>query len=336
MATEIQIGPIETSAPSATAILESMTSEERATWDKTGEIPVRPQGESTTSATPATVAKSGPEETPVEVESESKTDKGTQETEKEKPASRGDKRILELLGKNKALEAELEELRKPKVEVKAEVKPESAPGKPSSPVVIPDALKAKIKAVVEQADQFETYEDMISALIVETVQMIGPDVVESKLKQKEEAQQAAKAQEKISEKWMKSVKDAAGKHTDYEAAVDSPEMAKLIPVGSMLNSLLVDSELGGEILYHLATHKDEIKRISVLPPIAQAREVFKLETTLSGSPVQTETEEAPPPPRSLGSGEILPANAVTAALQAKDAGAYMKAANEEDKKRLKK
>ena len=148
--------------------------------------------------------------------------------------------------------------------------------------------------------------------------------------------QVSEAQEKISEKWMKSVKDAAGKYTDYEAAVDSPEMAKLIPVGSMLNSLLVDSELGGEILYHLATHKDEIKRISVLPPIAQAREVFKLETTLSGSPVQTETEEVPPPPRSLGSGEILPANAVTAALQAKDAGAYMKAANEEDKKRLKK
>lgn len=171
---------------------------------------------------------------------------------------------------------------------------------------------------------------MVSALAVEVMQTMGPELVKQVLKQEEEGRQAAKAQEKVNEKWMKSVNEAAGKHTDYESAVDSPEMAKLIPVGSTLNSLIVDSELGGEILYHLATHKDEIKRISDLAPIAQAREIFKLEITLSGSPAKEEVEEVPPPPKTLGPGEVASLNAEDAAAQRKDAGAYIKAANERE------
>lgn len=333
------VTPVDTAMQSSgTEVLESMSPEQRAEYNKTGEIPVRPQGKSAAPAPPATVAKSEPEETPAEAKPESEPGKTVQETEKEKPASRGDKRILELLGKNKELLAELEELRRPKVEVKAEAKPESAPGKPSSPVVIPDALKAKIAALVGKADQFETYEDMVSALAVEVMQTMGPDLVKQVLKQEEEGRQTAKAQEKVNEKWMKSVNEAAGKHTDYESAVDSPEMAKLIPVGSTLNSLIVDSELGGEILYHLATHKEEINRISALAPIAQAREIFKLETTLSGSPAQEEIEEVPAPPRILGTGSTLPPNAVVKALKDgdKDPTAFTRfraAANEEDLKR---
>ena len=104
---------------------------------------------------------------------------------------------------------------------------------------------------------------------------------------------------------------------------------------------LVESELGGEILYYLATHKDEIKRISELGPIAQAREIFKLETTLSGSPAALETEEVPPPPRTLGAGATLPPDAAAKALKDgdKDPNAftrYRAAANEEELKRLRK
>ena len=342
MATAAVVVPVNTAMQSSgTGILESMNPEERAAYNKTGEIPARPQGESATSAPPATVAKSEPEETPAETKPESEPGKLVQELEKEKPASRGDKRILELLGKNKALEAELEVLRKPKVEVKAETKPESAPGKPSSPVVISDALKAKITALVGTADQFETYEDMVAALGVEIVQSMVPDLVKQVLKQEEETRQTTKAQEKLEEEWLKSCRVAKAKHVDWEPVSDTPEMARLIPNPSPLNTFLVESELGAEILYYLATHKDEIKRISALPPLAQHRAIITLETTLSGSPAPVETEEVPPPPRTLGAGPTLPPDAAAKALKDgdKDPNAftrYRAAANEEELKKLRK
>lgn len=332
-----EVAVVETVQPSGTEILESMTDAERKDWQATGEIPVRPKEVPATSVTPASEAKSEPVEIPAETKPESEPGKAAQEVEREKPTNRGDRRILELLGKNKELQAELEEFRRAKVEVKAEVKPESVLGEPSS------ALKTKIAEIVGKADQFETYEDMIAVIVAESIRTMTPDMVRDilvesapetirkVLKVEAEARETAKVQEKVTAAWMKSVKTAAGKHADYESVVDAPEMTKLIPIGSILNSILVDSELGGEILYHLANHKDEIKRISALPPIAQAREIFKLETTLSGSPAPSETE-VPPPPKVLGAGEITNADAETAARERKDAGAYIKAANEREAK----
>jgi len=327
MAPEVQT--VESVATSGTDILESMTGDERKDWQATGKVPERPKEVPATSAPPALVAKPEPDKETAETKPASEPGKAAQEPEREKSASRGDRRILELLGKNKELQAEIEELRRPKAEVKAEAKPEPAPGKPASPVVISDALKAKIVALVGNASEFETYEDLVAALGVEIVQTMVPDLVKQALTQQEEARQVEKVQQKVTEGWMKSVNEAAGKHSDYEVVVDSPEMAKLIPIGSSLNSIIVDSELGGEILYHLGNHKDELKRISELPLIAQFREIFKLENSLSGSPAPTETE-VPPPLKTLGAGEITTSNAVDAALQRKDAGAYIKAENERE------
>lgn len=136
----------ETAASSATEVLEQMTAEERKSWQETGNVPVRPKEAPATSAAPASEAKSEPEKQPAETQPESEPGKVAQETEGDKvldPLSRGDRRILQLLAERKALRAEIEGLRHPKAEVKAEPKPESAPGKPSTPVVIPEALKAK-------------------------------------------------------------------------------------------------------------------------------------------------------------------------------------------------
>ena len=341
MAPEVQT---ETAPQSATAILESMTPEQRQDWQVTGKTPEAPKVDtSAASEPPAIVAKSEPGK-PAEAAPAPDTGKAVQEPEKGKTedhVSRGDKRILQLLAERKALQAENEELRRPKEQVPADPKAESAPAKPSTPATVPESLKAKIAAVVEKADEFETYEDMVAAITAESIRAMTPEMIlavlkeegpkafKEFLKQETEAKEANKAREKVTTAWMKSVNEAAARHDDYQKVVDSPAMAELIPLQSALNSIIVDSEMGGEILYHLATHHDEIRRISALGPIAQAREIFKLETTLSGTPAQ-ETTEVPPPPKTIGTGETVPSDAETAARDSKDAGAYIKAANERE------
>jgi uncharacterized membrane protein len=335
MADEVQVEVVET--PKATEVLDSMNSDERKNWELTGKYPEKPKSEAkAASATPASEAKSEPETAKTEADSEPA--KPAQEQEKGKHQehyNRTERRIFELLGKNKALQAQIEELkRSSEVKPKAETTAGSAPAKPTTIAKIPEGLKAKIDALIENADQFERYEDLIAAIVLETHQSIGPETVKAILKQEAEAQEAAKVQEKVTNSWMKSVNVAAKKHADYGSVVDTPEMSELIPVGSPLNAILIDSEHGGEILYYLATHQDDIERINGLSPINQAREVFKIEQSLSTtSPVPTKTA-APEPPRTLGAGETVSSDPLDEALRNKDVGAYMRIANEQEAKRL--
>src|SRR4029434_2460073 len=44
---------------------------------------------------------------------------------------------------------------------------------------------------------------------------------------------------------------------------------------------IVESELGPQLLYHLATHTDEAERIAELPELRQIAELGKLETQLT-------------------------------------------------------
>ncbi|MFA5265688.1 MAG: hypothetical protein WC378_17855 [Opitutaceae bacterium] len=322
--------------PKATEVLESMTSDERHDWQLTGKVPARPKtGESSTPAAPADKEKSEPEKQ-AETASAPDTDKPAQEPDKGKQIehlSRSDRRVSELLAERRALRDKLEELKREKATPKAVEQADSAPAHASLPT-IPATLKAKIDALIENADKFERYEDLIAAIVLETQQSVGPDTVKAILKQEAEAQQKAKAQEKIADSWMQSVKAAAGKHADYQSVVDTPEMAELIPVNSPLNALLIDSEMGGEVLYYLGQHQDEIVRLQGLAPIAQAREVFKIEQALSEKSPAPPVNRAPEPPTVLGTGETASADAVSEALKNKDFKAYEKAANEKDKKRF--
>ena len=336
MAIEVQTQSDTELQSSGTEVLESMTPAERTAWNKTGELPAKPKvGEST--APPATEAKSEPAEKSVEPAPAPDTGKTAQDAEKgkgEDHVSRADKRILQLLAERKALRAENEELKRPKAAAPVEKEPEPTTGKPSAPFKIPDALKAKIASLTGNADQFETYEDMVAALGMEVVNAMVPEMVKQVLKQEAEAREAAKEQEKVTKAWMKTVDAAVEKHPDFGKVVDTPRMTELIPGDSTLNAIIVDSEMGGEILYHLASHQDEAERIAALGPLAQAREIFRLEASLRGSSAPVSTE-VPPPPKIVGTGETTPLDPVAKALKdgATDQNAfrrYVSVANHED------
>ena len=65
---------------------------------------------------------------------------------------------------------------------------------------------------------------------------------------------------------------------------------------------MLESEHGAEILYHLAKHPAELKRIAALSPVSAVREVGKLEAALAkpsapenGTPKITGAPKPPPP-----------------------------------------
>jgi hypothetical protein len=79
----------------------------------------------------------------------------------------------------------------------------------------------------------------------------------------------------------------------------------------------MESEQGAELLYHLQTHPDEIRRLAALPAVHQLRELARLEDKLVPAPAKTITD-APAPPRTLGSKSTIASDEEAAALKAND------------------
>lgn len=115
--------------------------------------------------------------------------------------------------------------------------------------------------------------------------------------------------------WEARQDEARSKYDDYDQKVTvgaangdwpcSPEMAEVIKT----------SDAGGDIAYHLASNPAEAQRIAQLSPLAQARELGRIEAGFS-APVkaQAKTTNAPKPAtaqaRGAG-GEFAPNSATT-------------------------
>jgi hypothetical protein len=87
--------------------------------------------------------------------------------------------------------------------------------------------------------------------------------------------------------WEASQEQARSKFADYDAKVI--DGAHNWPCTQEMAEAIRTSDAGGELAYHLASHPDEARRITALPPIAQVRELGRIEARL-------ETPKAPPKP----------------------------------------
>src|SRR4051794_179259 len=109
--------------------------------------------------------------------------------------------------------------------------------------------------------------------------------------QKRQVQQAEQAKR---EAWQSRVKAVAASKADFDVVALDP----YLPVSPVMGDAIVDAENGPEILYHLGSHPDEAARISKLSPIAQIREIGKLELAIAkqneASSAAVIDEEAPP------------------------------------------
>lgn len=334
MASDVKL----TADSSPTQILKSMTPAQHKAWRETGATPEiaeevkenktetaesSPAANTVVSEEPAKAAETSAESVPAKHEPSSKPSKGAEG------------RIKELLADNKRLTAELDSARKTPVVAPAKIEEVAKPRRNDV-----DEKTGLAKYATDEAFD-EAYETYISAKVTKDVE-----------KRHAKAQEDARISEQnriLQQKWQNSLKIAIERHPDFakvceiddKGAFQNAELKKIKTNGT-LDAFCLDSEIGGQILYHLASHPGEVARIDALSPFAAARELTKLEDRLSGEafsqPAKKEEKPegskrvtgAPAPAASVGGRATAPADEAEAAIQAGDFRRYKKAADEED------
>lgn len=108
-----------------------------------------------------------------------------------------------------------------------------------------------------------------------------------------ETEQAKRAQEQARAKmvsdWQARQSAFKAVTPDYEGVVAASDVA----VSDDLRDAILESDVGPQLLYHLALHPEEGKRIAALNARSALRELGKLEASLAKSEVKTETKPAP-------------------------------------------
>lgn len=126
-------------------------------------------------------------------------------------------------------------------------------------------------------------------------------MVEAEVQRREAARQA----ETVEAEWNKRQADAAAKHDDYfDVVVEGAERGKWVCSETMADAIKT-SETGPDVAYHLAKNPAEARRIAALPPIAQVRELGRLEAKLTLTPqatARTATAAPEPTPQVRGVG----------------------------------
>lgn len=96
------------------------------------------------------------------------------------------------------------------------------------------------------------------------------------------------------------VADVAEKYPDYAEKVTASAQRGDWPCSQELAIGIMDSPVGPDVAYHLASNIDEAKRINALSTIDQARELGRLEAKFMNEPKEKTPEvkppKAPPPP----------------------------------------
>jgi len=157
------------------------------------------------------------------------------------------------------------------------------------------------------------------------------------------------------QRWQNSLKLAVERHADFAKVLeaDAKNMfqnaeIKAIKTNGVLDAFCLDSEIGAEILYYLASHKGEVARIEAMNAFAAARELTRLEDKLlvetaddttvkeEGSSTEKKVSAAPAPASSIGGKATAPADEAEAALKAGDFRRYKKAADAEEHAKRKK
>lgn len=231
-----------------------------------------------------------------------------------------DRRWKELSEKAGNLQRENEELKRKLAPPPAAVeKPASQPAVQAEPEPKIDDQGADGKP------KYKTLEEFLSAVRKYDREQILKEVDGRTTKAQQERQQADQKQV-IAKVWGDRVGKAREKHTDFDAVALNPDLP--IKEGSVADAFILDSEHGTEVLYHLGKNPGELERISKLNPLAQARELFKIEQTFAAPPAPArKPTRAPAPPHEVAGAGTVPPDETEQALEDDDFEAFKEAEN---------
>jgi len=139
-------------------------------------------------------------------------------------------------------------------------------------------------------DQFQDYESYIEA--------VTDWKVEQKFKgiqAQNEQERQRQAQTQHEQRLASNIAKTASKYEDFEEVVSNEDL----PITFAMRDAIGESDIGGDIAYHLGTNIHEAGRIARPSPIAQVRAILGLESKLKAP--KKATTDAPEPITPSGS-----------------------------------
>jgi len=193
-------------------------------------------------------------------------DQGGEEKPQEKPKRSARERINELTKRAHEAEREAQRWR------------EAAERKTADPSEKPNP------------DKFGSYDEYVEAL---ADWKADQRVAESFKRRDAERSQAAEARaaEAKAQAWAERQSEFREATPDYDAVVGK----SAVQIAPHVVDTLLDSESGPELAYHLAKRPETVKRINALSPLSAARELGRIEATLSNPPQIKPASKAPAP-----------------------------------------
>ena len=141
------------------------------------------------------------------------------------------------------------------------------------------ALEVPKAPAVQSADQFETTEAYAEALALQKAEELVAK------------RDAAKHQSQVLESYHEKEEEARGKYDDFEQVAYNPKLT----ITGVMAETIQSSDVGPEIAYYLGSNPKDADRISKLSPLAQAKEIGKIEAKLASDPPVRRTTSAPAP-----------------------------------------
>jgi len=232
-----------------------------------------------------------------EQEPEQKEPKAEEEAKEQKPEKQKDKlnkRFDKVTQRAKDAEAKAVDLENRLKEYEARVNPQQQ--QEQTPVKVEGK---------PQASQFNDAFEYAEALAEWSA--------ENALKQRdaeEAGRKAQKAADKVLESWNKKIAKAKADLPDFDAMVQS----STVVVSDEIRDSILESDVGAQLLYFLASDEDFAKRLTEMPMVKALREIGKLEAKFEAKEVKTPKAEkqkeevsrstAPSPIRPLTGGKV--------------------------------
>lgn len=193
---------------------------------------------------------------------------------------------------------------------------------------MPEDEKARQNARVAderkpKAENFDSHEEYVEALTDWKIEQ------REKAKELKAQQESAKTEiEKKVSSHQERVEAFKKAHDDFDEVLSDVDD---IPMSIAVQEVILESELGPELMYELASNPKEFERICSLSPLKAAKELGKIEDKIRKSaeaPKENKTTKAPPPIKTLSAKGA----AVTKSLHDMDYEEFKRARDEEAKK----
>lgn len=152
-------------------------------------------------------------------------------------------------------------------------------------------------------EAYQDYESYLRAVTKYDAEQVTTKQLKAEREDRQSREQHSRAtasQEKLAKDWSEREISFQAASKDYTEVVTPFVEEELGQFSDVARRAIVESEVGPQVLYHLAKNPDEAERIADLSPVRQVAELGKLEAKMPA--VARKTSTAPAPIKPVASG----------------------------------